>query len=260
MKKITYASLVLCALLMAGLFTACNKNDTEGTAKLNIRLTDGPADYNAVNIDVQGIEIHSDEGGWKSLDVLNPGVYNLLDFRNGMDTLLVDAILPASRVSQMRLILGNQNSIVVNGQDFPLATPSAMQSGLKFNIHQDLAPKGVYRMWIDFDAAKSIVQHGNGSYSLKPVIRTYMAETNGRIRGVVLPMAAEPIVYAIQGTDTAMALPDINGHFLFSGMPEGNYDIWLTAQNSGYQDLHINNIQVQFGQETNVDTLLLPEL
>lgn len=263
MKKITYAGLLFGALLMAGLFTACNKNDnndTGGTAELHIRLTDGPADYDAVNIDVQGIEIHSDESGWDSLVVIHPGVYNLLDFRNGMDTLLVNATLPAGHISQMRLLLGNQNSIVVNGQSFPLATPSAMQSGLKFNIQQDLAPNGVYRMWIDFDAARSIVQQGNGNYSLKPVIRTYLEETNGRIRGVVLPSVAQPIVYAIRGADTAIALPDMSGNFLFSGMPEGYYHIWARAQNSHYQDVHVDSIQVQFGQETDVDTLLLPAL
>src|SRR5690606_31685127 len=137
----------------------------------------------------------------------------------------------------------------------------AMQSGLKFNIHQDLAVNGVYRMWIDFDAARSIVEQGNGSYSLKPVIRTYLEETDGRIRGVVLPSAAEPVVYAIHGTDTSIALPDLNGHFLLAGMPEGYYHLWAKAgDQSGYQDLHLDSVQVQFGIESNVDTLLLPGL
>lgn len=261
MKKTTYTGLMLIVLAIAGLFTACNKQNNDGTAQLHIRLVDDPADYDAVNIDVQGIKIHSDENGWNDYAVLNPGVYNLLDFRNGIDTLLVDAILPAGHVSQMRLILGSHNSIIVNGQNFPLSTPSAMQSGLKFNIDQDLAPHGVYHMWIDFDAAKSIVQQGNGSYSLKPVIRTYLEETNGRIRGVVLPNAAAPIVYAIRGLDTtAIAIPETNGEFLFSGMQEGYYHIVAAAQNNLYQQVQIDSAQVRFGEESNVGTIILPAL
>src|SRR5690606_13795518 len=103
MKKITYGGWLLGALLTAGIFQACNKNETtDGTAVLHVRLTDDPADYDAVNIDVQSIEIHSDESGWNSYDILNPGIYNLLNFRNGMDTLLISATLPAGHISQMR--------------------------------------------------------------------------------------------------------------------------------------------------------------
>ena len=61
-------------------------------------LTDAPADYDAVLIDIQDVQIHvSDndaEGSWQSL-IVNKGIYNLLDFRNGMDTLLGSIELPA---------------------------------------------------------------------------------------------------------------------------------------------------------------------
>jgi hypothetical protein len=57
-----------------------------------------------------------------------------------LDTLLGDIELPAGKVSQLRLILGSNNSIKVAGQVLllPLTTPSAQQSGLKVQIHTDL--------------------------------------------------------------------------------------------------------------------------
>ena len=40
----------------------------------------------------------------------NPGIYNLLDFTNGKDTLIADAELSGGSNSQIRLILGDNNS------------------------------------------------------------------------------------------------------------------------------------------------------
>ena len=95
-------------------------SDSEENARLEIRLTDAPGDYEAVYVDIQGVEIHADEGntsnGWKSLEV-QEGRYNLLEFTNGIDTLLATAVLPAGRISQIRLILGDNNSVKIDGQE-----------------------------------------------------------------------------------------------------------------------------------------------
>ncbi|MNJ81020.1 hypothetical protein D3C77_796330 [compost metagenome] len=60
---------------------------------------------------------------------------------------------------------------MVDSTYYPLATPSAQQSGLKINLKSDFAPNQVYEVLLDFDAENSIVTQGNGSYSLKPVIK-----------------------------------------------------------------------------------------
>ena len=44
------------------------------------------------------------------------------------------------------------------------------ESGLKLNVHQDLAAGQFYTLVIDFDASLSVVDEGNGSYRLKPVL------------------------------------------------------------------------------------------
>lgn len=260
MKKVSLF-LVSAMLLTAG-FMSCEKSDKsgDGTARLQVYLTDDPAQYEKVLIDVQKIEIHSDVDGWVSFNLLKPGIYNLLDFTNGLDTLIADVTLPAGKISQMRLILGSNNSVVIDGVSHPLATPSAQQSGLKFNIHQDLQVNGSYRVWIDFDAARSIVVQGNGNYSLKPVIKTYTELTDGRIKGIVLPLTAKPVVYAINNTDTSAAIPNAAGFYLFSGLPEGTYKIWIDADaTAGFNDAVIENVTVSFGVVTDVGiTTLIP--
>nr|WP_288879259.1 DUF4382 domain-containing protein [uncultured Pedobacter sp.] len=183
-----------------------------------------------------------------TLTPTQPGIYNLLDFSNGMETLLCQTQLPVGKISQMRLILGDNNSVVVDGTTKPLSTPSGQQSGLKFNIHQDLVPNSSYDVRIDFDAGRSVIETGNGSYSLNLVVRAYTELTNGKIKGYVLPAAADAIVHAINGTDTFNAIPKADGYFMFCGLPEGNYSLWFDALDiTNYQDSFMPNTTVTFG-------------
>jgi len=257
--------LFLTALMIISGFVlfSCNKNSSNsGTGHLEVRLTDDPATYDAVYINVQSIQVNisSDTGtssGWQTINLLHPGVYNLLAFRNGMDTILASTDLPSGQLSQMRLILGDNNSVVINGQSYALKTPSAQQSGLKFNIHTTLTDGIVYRLWIDFDASRSIVSTGSGKYILKPVIRTYSEAIGGSIKGFVLPAAALPQVWAAQGTDTVLALPDsTTGYYFIGGVNPGSWNLLLHAQDSSYKDTAIT-VSVANGVVTNAGTITL---
>ena len=204
---------MLCLFLVAALgFSACKKDNnptnSNGSATVNMRLTDGPSVYDHVYLDIQQVEVTMDGGSAITLAPVRAGIYDIMDFRNGLDTLLVRATLPAGTIQQIRLILGNNNSVVVNGNSYAMSTPSAQESGVKLNLHQTFAANGAYDIWIDFDAGKSIVQTGNGGYKLKPVMRAYSTATNGRIKGYVLPLNAAATVYAISGTDTLSAIPN----------------------------------------------------
>src|SRR5258705_13680735 len=99
-------------MVAAVIFFSCKKN--KGSSRLDVYLTDAPALYDAVNIDVASVEIKStddqSDNGWQQLTQAKTGVYNLLDFTNGMDALLASVELPAGKISQLRLILGANNT------------------------------------------------------------------------------------------------------------------------------------------------------
>jgi len=197
MKNIKLISVIFASLLL--FIYACDDND--GTAKFNLRLTDAPAaNYDSVFIDIQSVEIHFEtegEGEWMTIEGINTGIYDLLQLNNGLDTLLASTDLPAGTISQIRLVLGENNSVIINDEEFTLTTPSAQTSGLKLNVHAQLEAGLTYDMWIDFDAARSIVATGSGKYNLKPVIRTYTEATSGAIKGVVSPAEAKPYVFIV---------------------------------------------------------------
>ncbi|MBS1772570.1 MAG: DUF4382 domain-containing protein [Bacteroidetes bacterium] len=262
MKKKIISTVVIASLFTTSLFVSCKKNDNNSaiptqTAHVNMRLTDAPADYDAVYIDIQKVEVTMEGSAAIQLTPVRPGVYDILKLKNSLDTLLIRADIPAGKISQIRLILGSNNSVVVDGTTYTLNTPSAQESGLKLKLNTQLVVGGSYDMWLDFDVAKSIVATGSGKYNLKPVVTAFAAETDGRIKGYVLPGAALTTVYASNGIDTYSAIPDIDGFFVFKGLPEGTYSVTFDASVVTYTDITITNINVKYGSITDVGTTIL---
>jgi hypothetical protein len=233
---------------LALVFSSCNK-DNEGNARLIIKLTDAPGDYEEVNIDIQDIVVQgSNTKGWVSLDHVEKGIYNLLELTNGVEAILGDNELPSGRVSQLRLILGENNTVVIDGQTHSLKTPSAQQSGLKLNIQTDLKAGVTYNILLDFDAGRSIVRAKSDGYILKPVIRTIMEPNSGAIRGTVKPIEANPAIFVLADKDTiAGTYPDEKGDFLFKGIQAGTYNVAF-APATGYAEKVINAVNVSTGE------------
>lgn len=168
MKSSIRTLCVICLALMV--FISCKK-ESGGYSTLNVRLTDAPADYQEVNVDVQGITVkmNSEAEGWTELDPV-PGVYNLLGLQNGVDTLIATETLPKGSVKEIRLVLGNNNTIKIDGVVYPLIIPSGSESGLKLKIDKKLT-NDIETLIIDFDAALSIHEEGTGNFKLRPVLR-----------------------------------------------------------------------------------------
>ncbi|RLD24640.1 MAG: carbohydrate-binding protein [Bacteroidetes bacterium] len=246
MKKL----FVIVASLSLILFWSCNNN--EGTTTFVVRLTDSPGDYEEVNIDLVSVEVHSDTDGWTTLNS-NADIYDLLTLTDGVETVIADDELPSGRVSQLRLILGDNNSVVVDGEEFPLTVPSGSESGLKLQINADLEEGITYSVLLDFDAAKSIVNTGSDKYILKPVIKTITEAQDGAIKGSVLPAELSVAVYALSGSDTLSTsyAPAGNADYFLGGLADGSYTVSIDPGDlSGYQGVIIENIEVTIGNVT----------
>ena len=261
-NRLKYYVVAIAALFITGsMLVSCS--DDPKNARLEVWLTDAPGDYDEVNIDIQGVQVHSESGeqssGWKSLNV-NTGVYDLLQLTNGLDTLLGVIELPAGKISQIRLVLGDNNTLVIGDDVYDLATPSSQQSGLKLNVHADLIEGITYQMTLDFDAAKSVVKTGDGTYILKPVIRTISTATSGAIDGKVTIPASSPAVWAVMGSDSIeSAFADsVTGMFLLRGLPEGTYSV-LFSPDSGYVIDPINDVEVTIGNVTHLGDVEVTE-
>ena len=201
---------------------------------------------------------HSDRyGKWDTLTI-RPGVYNVMKFRNGIDTLLGTANLPSGKIKKIRLTLGSNNAVVVNGVSHPLnllpGTNNYSYVKLDDEDHDEVTPTQS-SLWLDFDVCQSIRSY-NGQYYLKPVLKPFGVNHYGSIEGKVLPSAAKAFVQAHNATDSSTAMPDSDGEYKIRGLRSGTYNVTFKGSN-GYKDTTVTNLMVRDGQETHVPTITL---
>ncbi|MDO8366019.1 MAG: DUF4382 domain-containing protein [Saprospiraceae bacterium] len=165
----TFSRFLFAAVVLILGIEACKKDNNQ--TNLRILLTDGPGDYQQVNVDIREIRVKfgQDTAQWILLPT-TAGIYNLLDFQNGIDTLIAVGSVQTDTLKEVRFVLGPDNSVMVDSILYPLTIPSAQQSGLKVKIDKNLG-FDINTFTLDFDAAQSVQIQGNGEYKLHPVIK-----------------------------------------------------------------------------------------
>ena len=225
MKKIV---IMLAAVSAIILYSCSSDSSSSGSYSYKVRMTDAPGPFSEVNVDIQSVQVIGANGEAVTLNT-NAGIYNLLDFTNGADTLIASSSLNSATVSQIRLILGPNNSVVLDGVTYPLSTPSAEQSGLKLLVNQTLQADIDNNILIDFDANASVIQTGNGTFKLKPVLRTVVSAITGNIEGNITPVGSLAMVSAVSTSNIEFTSNvDANGDFKITGLPPGTYTVTIT--------------------------------
>lgn len=228
-------------------------NNEQGNARMSIRMVDNPGDYDEVNVDVEDIVLkYNNQEGEIEVENINDDIYNLLELTGGVSVMLTDdEEVPAGDLSQIRLVLGEDNTIVVDGETYPLQTPSAQQSGLKLNVNTSLEEGITYAYILDFDVEASIVEQGNGGYLLKPVIRIEAVAETGIISGNVLPSTASCLVTASNANTSISTYTNASGAFELNGVPEGTYTVTIEPESGlGLTTQTLNDIEVTNGEIT----------
>lgn len=257
--KFNYLLLIFASFLF---FVSCSDDsDGSGAATLQVNLVDGPGDFEAVLIDIQEFHVNysnDDNSGWTEFDIINPGVYDLLELTGGVSLPLINEELPAGIIRQIRLVLGENNTIIIDGEESDLRTPSAQQSGLKINVQEKLQENISYELTLDFDVDESIVIAGNsGNINLKPTIRAIPIAQTGAITGTINPSDTQILVTAFQnGVEVANAFANDNGDFVIAGLDDGQYSLVVEpAADSNYNTVDVDDINVSIGSVTDVDTI-----
>jgi Domain of unknown function (DUF4382) len=257
------------ALLGALSLAGCSKdNESADATKLEVRLIDGPGDFQQVVLDVQKIDVHlkeeNDPDGWNLLP-FQPQTIDVLNYVNGRSALLVSTDFAPGTLKEIRLILGPDSYVVGrDGQRYDLKTPSGQSSGVKLKLDKcELRERETFQLVLDFDVAKSIKERGSWRpgndkkerYLLKPVIRVLAQELRASLRGTATPAAARPQVLAIRQSITpadtfSTAADAASGTFQFSGLPAGTYRVELfpsttapTGQ-AAYRNVTVNGVSI----------------
>ena len=287
----------LALLAIAGFVAAiagCSKSSNKiagpqeaGFGRVNVAVTDAPADVDHIYLDVREVWVHrlddgspgdqltiadapnavagdhdgdhedDDTGVWHRLDA-DPQIIDLLELRNGVFEELATGIVPAGTYDQMRLKLGPGNTIVVDGAEHSLKVPSGQSSGYKLMGTFHVPIDGVVDIGLDFDAERSVHVTGNGQWMLHPVVRIHEIVTTGRIHGQIVPGSAISKVYALQDPDTiATTESEGDGHFVLALLPPGDYMVRISPIVEGFRDTLLGPVHVTVGETTELGVIEL---
>lgn len=257
-------------VLMLCIVAFCTNCSTENgsldmdRANISVKLFDAPGDYEKVFVEVEDvllltIDDKSAPNCWLSLNAKR-GVYDLLDLTGGVEALLVDNLrIPEGMVYEIRLVLGDNNSLVTEGRTLPLFTPNTLQNGLVIRVEQMLRSNLDYTFLIDFDVEKSVIKTSTPDYFvLKPELRSSMEVVSGSIQGKIINALVQTQISIISETEQISTFTDSEGNFMLKGIPSGNYNLQITPDsNSGYVEMGINNINVSVGKITEIGNIVL---
>ena len=263
-KSLLFLSLFLTTMIVV--IVSCKKEISDGSgavppgkSELKIMMTDDPSViFDSIFLDIQRVEVKvEDSTGREHWDTLTirAGVYNILRFRNGLDTLLANGLVPNGEVEKIRITLGTRNSVVLKGVTIPLTN---LDPQITIEVHGDvdhLDPRHL-RIWLDFDGHGSIRFH-NGRWELKLKIGHFSHHNSGELEGEIKPSDALPAtITAIDGTDTLRAIADHEGEFKIRGIKSTTVKLIIKPSNN-YKDSVINNIPIRNGDETKLGKIVL---
>lgn len=250
---------ILFLITVAVFWWGCSDKPTEsGTGQLRLTLIDAPAAVDQVTLYVDRVEVHradaDSNSGWYVVND-SPGVYNLLDLQNGVTAVLGDTALPTGMYTQIRLIVADSCTVVIDGVPYPLDIPS--QTGLKLNHPFSVSADELTALTLDFNVEKSIHEYQEGMYRLTPVIRIVSDVISGTISGLVTPFEAQ--VTAADLDDTISTWTDLTtGAFKLMALPAGTYDVTIVPNDTLYADSTIVGVSVVAGQDTDLGSITLP--
>jgi hypothetical protein len=291
MKTVTkWLAATVCATSML-VFFACNKSNNsnsnpnipKGQSQVSLYMMDGPINFYKVLIDIRQVRVEVDTATtqnapdqddqwdnnycgyhrtasnksviWDTLSI-TPGVYNLLDLRNGADTLLGSGLYATGKIIKIEVTLGSDNTVYTDSATYyPLEVfgphPYFTINVSRTNV-QDVT-NNQFKIWLDFNLARSIF-FWNGDYLLKPVFTVFNDAQTAKVKGTVLPPGAGALVMGVMGTDTVYAVPFYTGQYQIRNVPAGTWSFTFKGAN-GYQDTTISNIKVD-----SMKTVTLPKI
>jgi hypothetical protein len=271
------------ALSLAG----CSDGDLPGgnsaTGTIRVSLADAPYPFELIRsaeltFDQVSVRYQGDPaGGFLVLgDELR--TVNLLDLRNGVTTLLVEAEVPAGTIDQLRLHVVDAGVTLTDGREFPLQVPSGETSGLKAHADPPIVVAGgltadllldvdVSRSFLAVPAAPRKVDDVRG-FHFKPVVRVANLSESGSISGHVrsdaatganpsddVPLADATVTAMLDGTDYATAT-DPGGFYRLMGLPPGTHTVTVFAE--GHQP-DASSVPVVAGNDAGGTDFLLME-
>jgi hypothetical protein len=262
-KKVLPSFLIssIIPVLLLTLYGCTEEENIIDSSRLKLTLIDSPADYEAVNIDIQEISLKTtgtdENSGWIKLEGFEPGVYNILRFTGGRELEIADMDFPSGKIYQLQMKIGQNNSLIMRGHTSTLLNSNSAETGILMDVDFNIAEGKSYYFKLDFDASRSVTRLGNtGQMILKPVLNLFSNENTGSLTGKVLPAQHNVLINIIHDNKiiaSSYAIENVST-FTIHGIKEGNYRVSMVFSDDIEQKF-FENIKVDNGRVTDMGTI-----
>lgn len=252
MRKLLY----LFALI--AISTACTDKTQGGPAQLELFIEDSPANFQAVNVVIEGIELFGGEK-WNKLNY-NTQTIPIMNYTGGSSLRLVNQPLDEGKYSKVRFTFAtNGNRLTMGGKTKSLAITDAQRVvELPLNIE---ATSGMVYIMCDMDVAASI---DTVKMELNPQLSIMDLNTAGAISGVIATAAGVKIAEQMwvecidQEARTKSSFTNQTSGKLFVRLNKGDYTVIITPKaTSTYLPDTLRNIKVEEAKATMLGAIQL---
>ncbi|WP_400075407.1 DUF4382 domain-containing protein [Winogradskyella sp. R77965] len=165
MKHLQPIKSLFFSLIIAACFTSCTTEDIRSGNQLsgiNVKLKSTVGEFDKVYLEFKDVQLKVKEddnapNAWISLNAINQGTYNIFDFRNDSELLLVDNFeMQATYIYEIRLVLGDNNFIDINNTLYSFDVTDLGNLKPSNLVQLELAATHTYDFEIDIDIDNSI--------------------------------------------------------------------------------------------------------
>lgn len=242
MKRILgFMLLVVCAGFT---IQSCKKDNKVSQGQMEVRMTDSPGDFVALNVEITKIEAYLENSGWVTINETTKEI-NILDLTNGAEvTLVSNTNVQAGTYTKLRLTFSGENSLTFNGSGgsntVNLSFSSSQNHQVEVPIHCVVNVGVTSSILLDFNVGLS-VKESNGGYVLDPVV-TEISDPNTGVQGHISG-ATQAAISLSNASHSASTYMNTNGYFLIKGVPDGTYLLKIEAKVLGEVVVSQKNIQ-----------------
>lgn len=271
--------MILGAAVLGITAVACNKETTSPNTPNNqadagtfeVRMTDAPGDYEALQVEIVKVEAYAENKGWVALNNQAQSV-SVLELTNGAETqLALKSDIDAGVYSRLKLTFGSNNSLmasadaniqVSSGGDTigaSVAYELAFQGNKEviIEIDEQISSETGAVVLLDFNVMQSIKEEAD-ELVIQPVI-TEIEDAQTGVRGKI-EGSANAAILLTNGSDSLSTFTNANGEFLLRSMDEGMYDLIVipeTDQDPSNDEVIIEGVFISQGEITNAGTIEL---
>ncbi|MBU2913108.1 hypothetical protein [Reichenbachiella agariperforans] len=154
MSKPQLIQTILGCLLAILILSSCQDVPTT-TVEIQFQPNNTSPHYEAVQIDPSALLVKSmDDQTWHPISQSSPGHYTAIKLEKGVESLSGEIVILHKKPKHIKLILGHENTLLLDDQVIPLETVHGNEARIKLQLYTDSEGEINYKLVLVFDHYK----------------------------------------------------------------------------------------------------------